>query len=305
MTNDLRPGLLLCLGLAAAATACSTPGTTPGGVGGRPASAPTAGPVCRRPPAQAPGPLTLVGYSDGPMSVRAAEAARTDALVRGLKQIAVKVGGEFVDVREEVNGEYSYRIRDRQTSEVRQVEVRGARPAGQPCIQQADGFVRAAVVVPEQEWRRLQIQSKGATLLVYRCKADPQGACDGAPLRAVQQVAAHLGLSLLSTPYRPPPDSPFPPPPARVRKLAFDYEAARLFVAELEAVFLGDEDGEFYSRGRASAWQVDGFEATFGPPIEVPGVKGGHYSKLAASKAALRKAYERLAEQVGARQPSY
>jgi len=235
------------------------------------------------------------------MSVRATEAARTDALMRGLRQIAVRVGGEFVDVREEVNGEYSYRIKDSQTSEVRQVEVRGAQPAGDPCIQESDGFVRAAVVVPETEWRRLQIQSKGATLLVYRCKADPQEACDGAPLRAIQQAAADRGLSLLSTPYRPPADSPFPPSPAQVRQLALDYEAARLFVAELEVVFLGEEDGEFFARARASAWQVDGFEATFGPPAEVPPVKGGHYSKLDASKAALRKAYERLAGQVGAR----
>jgi len=79
---------------------------------------------------------------------------------------------------------------------------------------------------------------------------------------------------------------------------------------EPQAVFLctwvyvsedSEEDGEFFSRARASAWQVDGFEATFGPPAEVPPVKGGHYSKLDATKAALRKAYERLAEQVGAR----
>lgn len=250
-------------------------------------------PCTGRPPVS-PGSRVFSGSAAGPLSPRTIDAARIQALTRALGEIATTVGREVRIVESEIGDDYRYEVVDASTASIGRLEVRGARSLGQACIEAATGAVRAFVAVPDEEWLRLKIKARGATLLLFRCRSDPPAACDEIPLEAARMFARRLGLTLISAPHRATPDEELPPNAQRIRELGRIYGASQLLIVDFQAEFLGEQAGEFYSRARAHAWVADSFEATAQPLATSVPVKGGHYSRLDASRAALGKASKRL-----------
>lgn len=127
----------------------------------------------------------------------AQSAATRQALIAGLRTIAVKVTGEVIDEAAFMDGRTVVNIQSRGTMSIIPVEVRGIQAA--TCVDDGGGTARARVAVPRSEWARIQRVMKGGTALVVECVSQPEGACTDGTLRKVASAVKEAGFDLLST----------------------------------------------------------------------------------------------------------
>jgi len=220
----------------------------------------------------------------------ARRAARQDALLTMAQEVAVEVGGEIATRQVVVDDQESVDVQIRTQSRTRSIHVEGVRyleDYGETW--RRGGVVHdawALVAVPIEGLRAARCEADGRLLLAWSCDAE-EGVCGPDHELGLREALGTLAMPLL-------PETLPTTDPAGAAAAARSRCAARVAVVRAGARFLGEHGGEFFAEASAS---VRFLKANTGEELaafEVGPVKGGHYSRGDALRAALARALEEL-----------
>jgi hypothetical protein len=234
-----------------------------------------------------------VGRSSGlPRSDDGYEMAANDALRAVVRELGITVQEESRDIQRERNGEYSYLVEIRLSTQSKPVRLAGVHRAKiyqetweRPGVEY-DSWVLLAVPVSELEKARRQIAGK--VLLAWNCTSDTAGTCDRALLEPIANVATTGGHPLIPEPVQPAAG-------ADLAALGARNGAAWVISVAMEAGFAEESHGEFYATGRGTIQLVDTGDGKVVLSLDSGAVKGGEFSRDKAVQQALDNVSKGLA----------
>ncbi len=282
--------LALVVTLGAVAAGCST------GPALRSASAPEPPKWTTRSGGHKGGKRYFVGRSAGAASSDDGyELATNDALRGVVRELGITVQEDSSDVQREKDGEFSYAIQIRLTTQSRPIRLARVLRAKlyqevweRPAVE-FDSWVLLSV--PESELARARRQIAGRVLLSWSCKADSGVDCQRSLLEPLAAVATAGGHSLI-------PEAVQPPPGTDLAALGVKREAAYVLSVTLEATFAEESHGEFYATGRGSIQVIDTGDGKAVLSLDSGPNKGGEFSREKAVAVTLDNIVKGLAEQL-------
>lgn len=163
--------------------------------------------------------------------------------------------------------------------------TRGGTPTFRGCI---------VISLPTKSLKDAIRMAKGAVMVAWNCQADKGAECAHRLLDPIRVLVSKLGSKLLPT-VKDTTSSENACP------LGIRHDAAFVLFIDLEARFNSEVHGEFYAYSDANADMIETFECTSQTAVEIERQKGGQFTAKDAVVAAMRKAVDELADELGYR----
>ncbi|MFH1532481.1 MAG: hypothetical protein ABIK09_17280 [Pseudomonadota bacterium] len=239
------------------------------------------------------------GLSTGAESLEEARrTARQDALLTMAQEIAVEIGGEIATKQIVVDQQQSVDVRittSARTESVKVEDVKFVQDYSETW--RRSGLVYdayALVAIPRAAIWRARCDAKGHVLLAFACTDGAAGICASSHRDRVRAALSEAGITLL-------PDLAEPGDPAALAATGLEKCAARVVVVQVESRFLGTQGDEHYAEASGNVRVLQSGTAEELAAFTVGPVKGGHYTKADALRAALGKAIDELGTELKVR----
>jgi len=243
-------------------------------------------------PFQKGGKRYYVGRASGSKAVEHAyEIARADAIRTLVQDLGVTVAEDSTAMQKESDGQYSYNVELKVTTTSKPVKIRKLAEVDRyhevwsRAGQEVDAWV--LVAVPEEMFQRALREMSGKVLVIWDCSADPKLACADELTDGIKTAVTEAGLVLI-------PEVVQGPITESAVTLGRRKDAAYVLSVKVTGEFLSSVDGEFFANGTGSAQFIETGDGKTLKTVDVS-LKGGHFSKVNAVKAAVKQTARKIA----------